>query len=175
MENNLIAEIEFSVNAEKLVIDMKNFRSGIAGFDDYKIGYGTANWEDKVIGDKDRTNSGFIPPSRTTPEIKRIVNYFTDLLGVNVYPIFTTQRPNKELFMHQDPKEMKCAINFVIYGNESPITFKDAGDFYYKHALVNVSKMHAVRAQRQKRILFKLCINDLTFEETKEKLKDILK
>jgi len=172
MENNLIFNIKFDVDKEKLLQESKHFRPKLG--EDCQVGYGSAVWEDKVIGDRDRTNSGFIGKSQMTEEIKRVVDFFEEKLGVGVLPIFTTQRPNKELFMHTDPKEMKCAINFVISGNTSPITFKDGGDFFYESAVVNVSEMHCVKPQKEKRILFKLCINDLTFEEVKGKLNDLV-
>ena len=160
-----IAHITFEVDKEQLVKDLKNLKQGITGC---SAGYTSAWWEDRVIGPRDRTNSGFIDD--LTVEQKRITEAFGKALGVPLKAIYTTQRPNKELYWHTDPKEMKCAINFVISGNQSPITFKDA-EYMYEAALVDVSTVHMVKPQPTKRILFKLCIDDLTFEEAKEKLK----
>lgn len=157
-----LCRINFQVDKREL---LKNLKEGERGENDYS----NPLWKGRSIGPRDRTNSGFIPKEKMSQEQLRIVQRFEEILESPVKAIYTTQRPNKELFWHTDPEELKCAINFVIFGNESPVTFED-GDFTYDCALLDVSKVHMVRSQPVKRILFKLCIEELTFEETREKI-----
>ena len=59
----------------------------------------------------------------------------------------------------------------MVKGKQTPISFKDVGDFYYEVALLNTNHSHAVPKQvEEDRILYKLRINGMTFQEAKEKL-----
>ena len=45
-----------------------------------------------------------------------------------------------------------CAINFIIKGEETPVVFEEEGTFFYKNALLNVSKKH-IMPQNKKQLI----------------------
>ena len=98
-------------------------------------------------------------------------NTFKRILGLeNLSPRFVTQKQGTEVHYHVDGFTT-CAINFLVKGKQTPISFKDVGDFYYEVALLNTNHSHAVPKQvEEDRILYKLRINGMTFQEAKEKL-----
>ena len=64
-----------------------------------------------------------------------------------------------------------CAINFIIHGNATPIIFGDDDIYHYENALLDVSKKHSVPIQVDtERLVFKLRILDVSFEEARSKL-----
>ena len=104
-------------------------------------------------------------------ESNRLHEIFKDILNVdNLEPRFLTQKQGTNAHYHVDG-ETKCAINFLVRGGQTPISFKDVGEFYYDVALINANHLHAVPVQKDiDRVLFKLRINQMTFNEAKEKL-----
>ena len=105
------------------------------------------------------------------PETTRILAHFKEKLQTeNIEANFFTQEQGTSVKMHVDVGT-PCAINFIIKGEETPIIFEDEGTFFYKNALLNVSKKHMVPKQETTdRMLFKLRILDLTFDEAKERI-----
>ena len=105
------------------------------------------------------------------PETTRILSYFKSKLQTeNIEANFFTQKQGTSVKMHVDVGT-PCAINFIIKGEETPIVFEEEGTFFYKTALLNVSKKHMVPEQETTdRMLFKLRILDLNFDEAKERL-----
>ena len=93
------------------------------------------------------------------PETTRILAHFKEKLQTeNIEANFFTQEQGTSVKMHVDVGT-PCAINFIIKGEETPIIFEDEGTFFYKNALLNVSKKHMVPKQETTdRMLFKLRI-----------------
>ena len=96
---------------------------------------------------------------------------FKDILEVdNLEPRFLTQKQDTKVHYHVDG-DLGGAINILVRGGQTPISFKNVGEFYYDVALINANHLHAVPKQiGEDRVLFKLRINQMTFNEAKEKL-----
>jgi len=106
------------------------------------------------------------------PETTRILSIFKKIIGTNdIEANFFTQKVGTNVKMHVDVGTA-CAINFILKGKETPIVFEEDGTFHYKDALINVSKKHMVPKQTSTdRMLFKLRILNMPFEEVREKLR----
>tara|TARA_B100000683_G_scaffold117079_1_gene115139 strand:+ start:239 stop:850 length:612 start_codon:yes stop_codon:yes gene_type:complete len=104
-------------------------------------------------------------------ESERLHNIFKKILQVdNLGPRFLTQKEGADVHYHIDGETL-CAINFLVRGDQTPISFKDVGHFYYDVALINTNHAHSVPKQvDEDRVLFKLRIKQMTFKEAKEKL-----
>ena len=104
-------------------------------------------------------------------EAYRLHEVFKEVLEIeDMGPRFMTQKEGTDVKYHVD-RETKCAINFLVRGVQTPISFKNIGSFYYDTALIDSSSLHAVPSQTGgDRVLFKLRINDMTYNEAKEKL-----
>lgn len=105
------------------------------------------------------------------PETTRILGLFKSVLQThNIEANFFTQKKDTEVKTHVDVGT-PCAINFIIHGDATPIVFEDAGTFFYKNALLDVSKKHSVPRQLEtERLVFKLRILDTPYEEAREKI-----
>jgi hypothetical protein len=73
---------------------------------------------------------------------------------------------NQYLAPHMDNKT-QCCINFILNDNPAPITIQDI-PYTYKQALINTRMSHSVRNGNTDRILFKISIFDIAFDEVKE-------
>ena len=58
----------------------------------------------------------------------------------------------------------KCSFNFILTEGLDPIEYEQ-GVFHYKHALIDTSIMHQVNAVKEDRIMFRLQVDDLSYEE----------
>tara|TARA_B100001778_G_C18394330_1_gene541260 strand:+ start:111 stop:575 length:465 start_codon:yes stop_codon:yes gene_type:complete len=76
---------------------------------------------------------------------------------------FVYINPNTVIPKHRD-WGTKCAFMWVLNGNEASIEF-DSGFYKYKAALVDVSKEHGVTNTGTTRILFKISVFDMEYEE----------
>lgn len=102
--------------------------------------------------------------------IKKITTDF----NVNAKAKIYYQQPNYYLPMHIDNQTL-CSLNFII-GDSSdlaPVTF-EAGNVYYKQALLNTQVKHSVLNGPKERVLLKFSIFDLSFDELAKKLKYIV-
>ena len=63
----------------------------------------------------------------------------------------------------------KCSVNFLLSGKTAPIIFK-SGTYHYKQALLNTTVEHSVRNGPVDRILFKISIFDLDFDQVSSRL-----
>ena len=104
-------------------------------------------------------------------EVNRLHKIFKDALEVdNLEPRFLTQKQGTDAHYHIDG-DLGGAINILVRGKQTPISFKDVGEFYYDVALINANHLHAVPKQiGEDRVLFKLRINQMTFNEARERL-----
>jgi len=66
-------------------------------------------------------------------------------------------------------KDVKCAINIVVLGEESDVEFKDWGEYNYTAALFNTSHLHRIKPVSD-RILCKLSFRDLYFSDVTNKI-----
>lgn len=70
---------------------------------------------------------------------------------------------NETLPWHIDTNT-KCAINFILNGDASPISYR-SGDYTYKQALIQTNIEHMVANQNKDRILYKISIFDMDFKD----------
>lgn len=97
---------------------------------------------------------------------KYIAEIFQEELGVEIRPRFYILEAGTTLPMHVD-RGTQCSFNIVVDGT-SPITFED-GEYYYKQALLNTQVMHGVFNTIDDRVLYKLSVFDIDFEEAKKR------
>jgi len=76
---------------------------------------------------------------------------------------FYRLKANNTLPMHID-SGTKCSINFLLNGEGSPVVFENIGTYVYKQALLNTSVMHSVVNGNKDRILFKISIFEMEFD-----------
>ena len=76
---------------------------------------------------------------------------------------FYRLKANSTLPMHID-SGTKCSINFLLNGYGAPVLF-ESGEYTYKQALLNTSIMHSVINVDKDRILFKISIFELDFNQ----------
>ena len=84
----------------------------------------------------------------------------------NAKPRFYTLKENTFLPNHID-NNTKCSINVLLSDENAPITIEGI-DFLYDQCLLNTQKIHSVKNTQKERILFKLSIFDLSFEEVSD-------
>jgi hypothetical protein len=126
-------------------------------------------------------NNYFDPISKvemTTWKIKHVTSgyglkisqYWADCLKSNsCKPRFYNQETGYTLKFHKDRGTL-CSINYVLSGKSGGVTFGD-GIIVYECALLNTQLLHSVPSQNENRILFKVSIFDLSYEDVKNILK----
>ena len=98
---------------------------------------------------------------------------------------FYFHAPNTILPPHVDPR-CRCGINFVLTGYDAPVTFHEsllrpgvAGgtsvDYYYEQAALNTSLPHSVKSSSTERILFKICIQNESYESVVSRIPYVVK
>ena len=123
----------------------------------YKSPRGTyAHW--KVIRNEDMTSKIV---TDFTYKIQRMFSMHGKVDGR-----FYKLDANQYLAPHMDNKT-QCCLNFILNDNPAPITIQDI-PYTYKQALINTRMSHSVRNGNTDRILFKISIFDLAFDEVKE-------
>lgn len=75
---------------------------------------------------------------------------------------------NETLPWHIDT-DTKCAINFILNGDAAPVIYED-GEYTYKQALIRTDIKHMVANGDKDRILYKISIFDMDFEEVAQLL-----
>lgn len=96
------------------------------------------------------------------------INQAKKSLGIiNAKPRFYTLSPGTMLPEHVD-NNTQCSINILLVDNDdvAPVNIEGV-DYFYSACLLNTQKVHSVKNNTKERILFKLSIFDLTFDETK--------
>lgn len=181
LKNNVIYHFKINYDKDKLLEESKSVRYNAINeknLDRYKrLGFiekDTISYdvEDKewFSNQKDWKMSSKINDDPNS-ESERLHNIFKKILQVdNLGPRFLTQKEGADVHYHIDGETL-CAINFLVRGDQTPISFKDVGHFYYDVALINTNHAHSVPKQvDEDRVLFKLRIKQMTFKEAKEKL-----
>lgn len=100
-----------------------------------------------------------------SPFVQKIMDDFE----VNGKPRFYFQEPHFKLPVHID-FNTTCSINFVLTDNAAPVDF-DGRQYYYKQALLNTAIPHSVQNGSEERILLKISIFDVSFEELAKRIK----
>lgn len=70
---------------------------------------------------------------------------------------------NETLPWHTDT-DTKCAFNFILNGEAAPVTY-ESGSYEYKQALIRTDIPHMVKNGNKDRILYKISIFDMSFDE----------
>ena len=70
---------------------------------------------------------------------------------------------NETLPWHIDT-DTKCAINFILNGDAAPVLY-ESGSYTYKQALIQTNIQHKVIKGNKDRILYKISIFDMDFED----------
>ncbi len=78
-------------------------------------------------------------------------------------PRFYRQNRGFNLRFHKD-RDTQCSINFVLSGKEDEVSFEKFS-MPYSIALLNTSEYHAVTDLKSDRVLFKISIFDLSYQE----------
>lgn len=100
-----------------------------------------------------------------SPFIQKIMDDF----GIQGKPRFYFQEPFFKLPVHID-HNTTCSINFVLSDNAAPVDF-NGRQYYYKQALLNTAIPHSVQNGPEERILLKISIFDVSFEELAKRIK----
>tara|TARA_B100000131_G_C18051055_1_gene586459 strand:- start:614 stop:1081 length:468 start_codon:yes stop_codon:yes gene_type:complete len=90
-------------------------------------------------------------------------DYLEDMIGTQLPARFFWQKKGFTLKWHADTYT-KCSFNFILTEGLDPIEYEQ-GVFHYKHALIDTSIMHQVNAVKEDRIMFRLQVDDLSYEE----------
>lgn len=88
----------------------------------------------------------------------------------NIFIVGCKIPANIEFGMHIDPG-VKCSINILLSEDNAPVTFEGIDDVYYRCALLDVSKMHKVKAYHKERLFMRFCFPTETFENIENELK----
>jgi hypothetical protein len=103
---------------------------------------------------------------------KQISDDFANFFSVKIKPRFYYQKAGYSLPFHKDRGTM-CSINFVLSEERDMISFKDY-DIFYNIAVLDTQVEHAVLNPKADRLLFKLSITDLNFDDVVNILKQSL-
>lgn len=107
------------------------------------------------------------------PETARITRYFANKVGSNdMRPRYYKLEPNSTVPEHID-HNTKCGINIILSEQAGPVEFRDYGQYEYRVALLNTSKLHSVPSYPEERILLKMSIMDIDFDIAKRRLLNV--
>jgi len=90
-------------------------------------------------------------------------------IGLECKPRFYYMAENFNLPEHID-NGTKCSLNFILSDNTAPVTIQGQ-DYYYTQALLNTSVLHGVKNSGTERVLLKLSVFNLDFEQVSNHLK----
>ena len=96
-----------------------------------------------------------------------------DLKIPTAKPRFYTLEANSLLPEHIDLTTM-CSINVLLSDSQNaPVVIEDT-EFFYDQCLLNTQKRHYVKNGNDERLLFKLSIFDMTFNDVYRKIKNYI-
>jgi len=105
------------------------------------------------------------------PETARVTEHFANIIGTNdIRPRYYKLKAGGEVPEHVD-HNTKCGVNIILNDSAGPVEFVDVGQFEYRVALLNTSRLHRVPAHPQERILLKLSIMDVDYDTAKKRIK----
>jgi hypothetical protein len=158
MTNNYLYRFNFECNIPALLKEA-NDTNGYKIFEDpANTGTFLDYWKIKKV------NNGYA---------QELADYFSKLIkSVDIRPRFYIQQAGSSLGWHVD-RDTLCSINIVLNGHMDPISFRHGTEFY-NIALLNTQQEHAVLNVTTDRILFKLSIFDVSYNNVRETLKKCL-
>lgn len=106
-----------------------------------------------------RTLDSWLICKHNSTYAQKIMNDF----GVQGKPRFYWLSPQTILPEHVD-NGTACSINFVLSEDAAPVTVEGV-DYFYTQALLNTSVPHSVTNGPVERVLFKISIFNVSFEE----------
>lgn len=143
---------DYTINEDILLLEYENQKHKIKNKIDDK--YGKLDWQVLYI------NFDYA---------EKLNKFF----NVNGRPRFYNLKAGVDLPFHTD-NGTKCSLNFLLQDKDpAPVTYKSA-EYYYKSALLNVTKEHGVFNTKKDRLLFKLSIFDEDFNSVKNKIQKAL-
>lgn len=105
----------------------------------------------------------------------KIVSQFESILQTNIEPRYYIQRKGMRLPFHCD-RDTKCAINFILNDSQDAIEFRVNEKVYtnhYKTALIDTQTEHQVVTVTGDRILYKLSMKQMSFDQAKKILSSL--
>jgi hypothetical protein len=117
-------------------------------------------------GGKDAPYWKVIRDNNLNSEISRsYAQFIKDSYGIvgKINVSFYRLLANETLPWHIDT-DTKCSINFILNGDAAPVSYKD-GSYTYKQALIRTDIPHMVKNGNKDRILYKISIFDMDFED----------
>ena len=125
------------------------------------------NWtQARFFGDADDGSDNL----SNYPETKRITEYFEKIIDTkDIRPRYYKLEANTSVPEHID-HNTKCGINIILNHSAGPVEFVGIGQFEYRVALLNTSKLHKVPPHADERILLKLSIMDVDFVTAKTRI-----
>lgn len=147
--SNFIFEITLDwVDVDKIKTEAED-DSGYEKFVDPSNGFVFDEWFIKKI------NSGYA--YQVSEQIRKMIG------SNDCRPRFYKQNRGFNLGFHKD-RDTQCSINFVLTGKEDEVSFEQFS-IPYSVALLNTSEYHAVTDLTSDRVLFKISIFDLSYQE----------
>ena len=143
--------LDYPLDIDRALIEAEHARHRAVSYTDDRLkGYNMNEWQISKYN---------------SPFVQKIMDDFK----VDGKPRFYFQEPYFKLPVHVDHKTT-CSINFVLSDNAAPVQF-DNRLYHYKQALLNTSIPHSVHNGPEERILLKISIFDVSFEELAERIK----
>lgn len=129
---------------------------------------------------EDYTVSG-CPVGDNTPQLSQTYYDFIELYGdcgeVSVSYLYIDK--DSDYMWHTDneiskrtghtEKDVKCAVNIIVLGEESCVEFDEWGEYGYTAALFNTSHLHRIKPTSD-RIICKISFRDLYFTDVINKI-----
>lgn len=146
-----IIHLTYKVDKNQLLKEAEIFKSQAVGYTDSR--YPDLKLDEWLIG------------RGTTAYINSIMKDF-DIEGK---PRFYYLQPFATIPEHVDNGTL-CSLNFVLTENASPIMFGNK-EYYYESVLLDTTVPHKVINNQNERVMLKISIFDLTFEQAYHKIK----
>lgn len=100
------------------------------------------------------------------------IDQLNSLFNIKSEAKFYVVKSGEDFDLHVDYLPL-CSINILLSGNPAPV-YIGGKNYFYKNCVLNVQKPHGVFNNTEDRILFKLSIFDYSFEEVKEKVRNVI-
>ena len=104
----------------------------------------------------------------------KIVSDFKKILNTKIEPRYYIQRKGMRLPFHCD-RDTLCAVNLILNESKDSIEFRVDDKIFknkYQTALIDTQTEHQVVTVIDDRILFKLSLKEINFQEAKNRLKN---
>lgn len=109
------------------------------------------------------------------PVGSKIAADFESILKTKIEPRYYIQRKGMRLPFHCD-RGTQCAINLILNGSQDAIEFRIDDKVYtnqYQSALIDTQTEHQVVTVTGDRILYKLSMKEMSFDQAKKALADL--